>query len=288
MEDSRRNIQDDQVRPRLVASRRYAQEQLEIRVGKGRRLLGQTFDSIEQLAEAEREDRKWDTYNKDLLASLFENQSMVKRYERSNVFRLVFDEDNLEARVANFKTSLMDRIDWLDSLAERVIFFAEANEMTVPGSTSLPSSSPAESNSIFVVHGHDESARETVARFLERLGFKPIILHEQANRGLTIIEKFESNARVVFAVVLLTPDDECLGDSQSTKRARQNVVFELGYFFGTLGRGRVAALYKEGVELPSDVGGLAYIPFDGTTAWKLQLAQELKAVGLAVDMNRLL
>src|SRR6516165_635262 len=86
---------------------------------------------------------------------------------------------------------------------------------------------------VFVVHGHDEGAREGVARFLEKIGLTAIVLAEQPNRGRTIIEKFVDCAREVgFAVVVLTPDD--LGgvatDEAQKSRARQNVIFELGYF----------------------------------------------------------
>ena len=114
-----------------------------------------------------------------------------------------------------------------------------------------------------------------------------MILHEQANRGKTIIEKLESNSDVAFAVALLTPDD--VGGSALKSilkpRARQNVIFELGHFESKLGRDRVCILYTSGVELPSDYGGVAYVEMDRGGAWQYQLARELKAAGLEVDMN---
>ncbi|HET6332086.1 MAG TPA: nucleotide-binding protein, partial [Polyangiales bacterium] len=100
---------------------------------------------------------------------------------------------------------------------------------------------------VFVVHGRDESAKEAVARFLAKLDLEPIILHEQPNQGRTVIEKFEGSADVDFAVVLLTPDDTgelADGSGEPKPRARQNVIFELGYFVGRLGRSRVCALHK--------------------------------------------
>lgn len=144
-------------------------------------------------------------------------------------------------------------------------------------------------NSVFVVHGHDQ-ARESVARLLEHLGLKPIILHEQPDRGRTIIEKFESYAAVGFAVVLLTPDD--VGGNASDQpealkpRARQNVIFELGFFVAALGRRRVCALYKGDVELPTDYAGVVYTPMDPADGWQLKLARELKHAGLDVDLNK--
>ncbi len=143
-------------------------------------------------------------------------------------------------------------------------------------------------NSVFVVHGHDQ-ARESVARLLERLGLKPIILHEQPDRGRTIIEKFESYAAVGFAVVLLTPDDVggTADDPEELKpRARQNVIFELGFFVAALGRRRVCALYKGDVELPTDFAGVVYTPMDPADGWQLKLARELKHAGLDVDLNK--
>jgi len=147
---------------------------------------------------------------------------------------------------------------------------------------------PISGSKVFLVHGHDESAREGVARFLEKLKLEPIILHEQPNEGLTIIEKVERYSEVVFAIVLLTPDDlGALNEKNPTlkPRARQNVILELGYFLGKLGRNRMAALLKDEVEKPSDYDGVVYISMDKAGAWKLQLARELKTAGLNIDLN---
>jgi predicted nucleotide-binding protein len=146
------------------------------------------------------------------------------------------------------------------------------------------------SNKIFVVHGHDEAALQTVARFLEKLGLEAIILREQPDSGRTIIEKFEDYAdEVGFAVVLLTPDD--IAESSSTQgsgaRARQNVIFELGYFAGKLGRGRACLLRKGEVEIPSDLYGVIYTELDAGGGWKLKLVQELKATNLDFDANKM-
>ncbi|MGA2411558.1 MAG: nucleotide-binding protein, partial [Candidatus Binataceae bacterium] len=148
----------------------------------------------------------------------------------------------------------------------------------------------ARSRRVFVVYGHDDGPRETVARFLERIGFEPIILHGQANRGRTVIEKVEAHSDVGFAVVLLTPDDEgCLKGKTPQPRPRQNVLLELGYFVGRLGRANVCALKVGDMELPSDLGGVVWENFDGTAAgWKLALARELKAVGFKIDANKVL
>lgn len=143
------------------------------------------------------------------------------------------------------------------------------------------------SNKVFIVHGRDGEARESVARFLERMGFTAIILHEQANQGRTVIEKVEANGDVGFAVVLLTPDDEGrVVGGKLEPRARQNVLLELGYFIGRLGRSRVCALKRGDLEIPSDFAGVVWEPMDDKGAWKLALARELKAAGHEVDMNK--
>ncbi|MBD8483348.1 TIR domain-containing protein [Pseudomonas coleopterorum] len=144
------------------------------------------------------------------------------------------------------------------------------------------------SRRIFLVHGHDEGARETVARFLMQLGFDPIILHEQANRGGTVIEKIEAHGQVDFAVVLLTPDDEgCTKGATAEPRARQNVLLELGYFLGRLGRNRVCALKRGTLEIPSDFAGVVWESMDGNN-WKQALGRELEAAGHEIDWNKVM
>lgn len=146
------------------------------------------------------------------------------------------------------------------------------------------------SGKIFIVHGHDEVVRETVARFIQSLGLHPIILHEQTNQGRTIIEKLEYYGDVGYAIVLLTPDDVGGKNKDTLKsRARQNVVLELGYFVGYLGREHVCAiLSSDEIELPSDIFGIVYVKYYQGGEWKLELAKELKGIGFQVDMNKLL
>jgi predicted nucleotide-binding protein len=149
---------------------------------------------------------------------------------------------------------------------------------------------PANKN-VFVVHGHDQARMQAAARFIEKLGLNAIVLHEQASRGATIVEKLESHGDSAFAVVLLTPDD--VGGIANEPnvlrpRARQNVVLELGYFMARLGRKRTCALLVKDVEIPSDYSGVVYIPIDDTDAWKFHLAREFKAAGLPIDTSKIL
>ena len=163
-------------------------------------------------------------------------------------------------------------------------------EQQTPPSPATREKERKNTNEVFVIHGRDNEAKETVARFLEKLTLTPVILHEQPNEGRTIIEKFEQHAQVGFAVALLTPDDVgALRDSSNDlkPRARQNVVFELGYFLGRLGRKRVCALTKGNIEIPSDYDGVVYISLDDG-GWKMDLIRELKNVGFEVDANKAL
>lgn len=147
---------------------------------------------------------------------------------------------------------------------------------------------------IFVVHGHALDRLHELVRVLERATGRDVtVLHEQANGGGTILEKFEHHAAgASYAVVLLTADDlgaamAASAPEASRPRGRQNVIFELGFFFGKLGRERVAVLLDPAVEKPSDIDGLVYIGLDAGGAWKNRLAHELDNVGVRVDFARI-
>jgi predicted nucleotide-binding protein len=147
------------------------------------------------------------------------------------------------------------------------------------------------SNRVFVVHGHDEGMRESVARVLIKLGLEPVILHEQPDRGRTIIEKFYDYSDVGFAVVLLSPDDtgysNADGPDTARPRARQNVILELGFFLGKLGRGNVVALHRGHVEIPSDFSGVLFTPYVSGGDWPYKLTRELRVSGYQVSADDL-
>jgi predicted nucleotide-binding protein len=140
---------------------------------------------------------------------------------------------------------------------------------------------------VFIVYGHDQTARDGLELLLRRMGMRPIVLATVAAGGDTIIEKLETylgtEGNIGFACVLLTPDDEgnAVGEPAARRyRARQNVVLELGMVLARLGRSRVAILHKESVELPSDIHGLLYIPFkERVEEARTQLYRELENAG---------
>jgi len=204
-----------------------------------------------------------------------------------------FEKIRSDARYENdFTYARSSLLGMLEGLAADQRETEDAMAASSPsGPTPTRIAAPSLSKKVFMVHGHDNAAKEAVARFLERLGLEPVILHEQPNEGRTVIEKFEHHADVGFAVVLLTPDDVGAAASEPDKlkaRARQNVVLELGYFLGALRRSRVCALYKGGVEIPSDYQGVLYVEMDDKGGWRTRLAQELSNAGLKINIEALL
>lgn len=156
------------------------------------------------------------------------------------------------------------------------------------------STSPALSNKIFIVHGHDSELKNDVERFVHEIGLEPIILHRQADNGSTIIEKFERNSDVGYAFILLTPDEVAYTVDQlevpenkrkMENRVRPNVIFEFGYFVGKLGRLRVCCLHKGNVSTPSDLAGLVYKKIDGSIdSQAYAIIKELKAAGYTINV----
>lgn len=150
-------------------------------------------------------------------------------------------------------------------------------------------SSPALSNKVFIVHGHDTQLKNDVERFIHEIGLEPIVLHRQADKGNTVIEKFEENSDVGYAFILLTPDEVLMTteqlklneqDRSFEYRARPNVIFEFGYFVGKLGRSKVCCLHKGEVIIPSDLAGLVYKKVDESIdAQAYAIIKELKSAG---------
>lgn len=211
-------------------------------------------------------------YNRYATASRFDWPIMRGDMDHSRKVQYVADDRNRSIQLLSAA---------IDLLNERIEADAESQSSSVAAVVQKPVD---RSSRIFIVHGHDEASKEAVARFIAKLGYEPVILHEQANRGRTIIQKFRDEAADIgFAIVLMSPDDEMAAGS---KRPRQNVILELGFFLGALGPANVAALVRGDVETPSDFDGVLYIKVDDAGMWRMLLAKELKASGYDVDMNK--
>ena len=171
-------------------------------------------------------------------------------------------------------------------VATKLIFKTYLDEMEEDDARITEVQTKTAFDKVFIVHGHDGELKHSVARLVEKQGLQAIILSKQANKGKTIIEKFEENSDVSGAICLFTADDygHAKTDSNEQPRSRQNVVFEAGYFMGKLGRNRVIIIAENDVELPSDMQGIVYSNRDN---WELDALKEMKAMGYSVDLNKL-
>jgi len=137
---------------------------------------------------------------------------------------------------------------------------------------------------IFIIHGHDNEMKREVQLLLSRASLDDVVLHECPDKGRTIIDKIiEESEPACYAIALLSPDDS-LADGE--KRARQNVILEIGYFLGKLGKERVRLLKRGNVEVPSDLHGILYENYDETGSWKIKLLKEIQAVGIKLDIQK--
>lgn len=209
-----------------------------------------------------------------------------------------FDEKNATfKRISTIQTggngfSLKFVFDEIKSNVHLLLDKTEKMNSNVPVIKKEPVPTDIMTRKVFIVHGHDNEMKLSVARLLEKLDFEPIILSEQTDQGRTIIEKFEEESNVGFAVVLMSDEDDIgaeAGSSDYKPRARQNVILELGYFIGKLGRkNHVCVLKKGNVEVPSDILGIVYKSYSSNDdGWKFALAKELNASGYSVDLNKI-
>jgi predicted nucleotide-binding protein len=234
------------------------------------------------------EFEEWESNVQELLKEVFGGSGYLLRFRQLNIRPITYAMGGGRRWYAEPNQAWSTGLPQADKILAEAIEEAEVISGGAPNQAMTPPPQRAHGNKVFIVHGHDEGARETVARFLERLEVDAIVLHEKPTQGRTVVEKLEHYADVDFAVVLLTPDDVGRSENQREAlqaRARQNVILELGYFVGRLGRKKVCALYKGPLELPSDYLGVVYVPLDTAGGWRFQLAKELKSAGFTVDMN---
>ena len=273
--------------PNLVVSREDAKDRIKKQIEEGNELKELPISSEQHLEEAKAKYSKWTKYNKELLRRLFDNDSIVREYNQAIGVAVPF-MPKFAWHVNSFRKRVQDSITKLEAIVEKLDLIPVISEEKSTERRIKPLVDRG--NKIFIAHGRDEAAKQELARLIEKLDLKAIILHEQPNKGRTVIEKFEDYSNVGFAIVLLTPDDIAAPANRKedmTPRARQNVILELGFFLGKLGRKNVCALYKENVEIPSDYQGVLFVAMDEQGGWKLPLAREMKAAGIPIDMDKL-
>ena len=270
-----------EILPKLLVNGKEAERKIQERIDKGQQFHDRQINSKDELDKAKADFKKWSNYNETLLCKLFDSSSIANTYTIYSRRSVFLTSQSLNAEIGDYQKDVSKAVSHLEGICDQLELFDE------------PAAIPPHilGDDIFIVHGRDDGPKETVARFLEKLDLKVTILHEQPSEGQTIIEKLEKYAdKAGFAIVLLTPDDiGALKDKiedKSQPRARQNVVFELGYFIGKLGRESVCPLFKGEIEKPSDIDGVIYVPMEGE-GWKLQLGKEMKNAGFPVDMNKI-
>ena len=255
------------------------------------RLLDKILE-MKQLSEDSPKFEKWQRDTRVAIGKIFGEASRnVKEFEEIFFHPSVsyFDMPDSEFQ-ASYLSGLDSATAMLESMIDEIDEDWPDDSPTQNPSSAQVNDRPS-SNEVFVIHGRDEGTKNTVARYLEQLKLHTVILAEQSNQGQTIIEKVEQHAHVGFAVALLTPDDA--GSLQTdtnnlSPRARQNVIFELGFFIGRLDRKNVCALTIGEVDIPSDYAGVAYIPLDDSDGWKMKLFKELESAGLPVNPKDML
>jgi predicted nucleotide-binding protein len=246
----------------------------------GRRIL---YDEKQKNVFFDAQSR-WDKRNKEILQRSFNapNNKYFHEYEMIYIPIITTDTDI----VAEEKDDIRRKINFMKSIIEDLDLITGIDEGLSPVAKNKQT---IDSKRIFIVHGHDELKKQTLARFIEQIGLSPIILHEQVDMGQTIIEKLETNSSDVrAAVILLTSDDIGQGREEKTAhlRARQNVVLELGFFWGKLGRDHVFIIMDDDLEKPGDIDGIIYNKFSGD--WKIRLCKFLKQLNVPFDMTRIL
>lgn len=182
------------------------------------------------------------------------------------------------------KSHMPDNIHQFNS--QFMEYFRDALQDIVKAEKVDPSSDVENNNAnkIFIIHGHDEAMKKDVQLLLSRAELDDVVLHERPDIGRTIIDKLiEESSPACYAIALLSPDDIT---GEGLYRARQNVILEIGYFLGKLGKSKVRLLKKGGIEIPTDLSGILYTHYDESGSWKIRLLKEMKEVGIEIDIEK--
>ena len=266
----------------LIKPRDIFKQELLDRISIGEELYSRQIQTLEQLEQLDKEFSNWDDFNEELIKQAFNNQNIDFHYEYSHLNRMVGFHDfakGIRTNTPAYKLKISkEKIDNCMTNLKRLVDKLPLIEQD----SSISSFQTKEKifyNRGFIVHGHNDTRKLEVARFIENdLRLKATILHEQPSKGRTIIEKFENYSNVDFAVAIWTADDDGKNkkEAELKDRARQNVIFETGFFIGKLGRQNVIVLHEVGVEIPSDYNGVIFIRLSDN--WKNDLRKEIDAI----------
>lgn len=279
-------------RTALIISREAFKSALIEQISKGKQLSSTNIQTEEQLNLLAKDFGLWDDYNEEFFKSSFNNPQNEHKYAYEHTGTLIGVEDvfrgaNIHNPNHRYKT-LIQRIEAKTGQLESILGRAELihSEVETPIMRSIVNESSALSPTVFIIHGHDEEMKRSVQLFLNRGELQDIVLHERPDKNRTVIEKLiEEGANASYVIALLSPDDV---QEDGTVRARQNVVLEIGYFIGKLGRENVRLLRRGDTIIPSDLQGILYDNYDTEGAWRIKLAKEIKAVGLPINIENII
>lgn len=281
----------DQMSTELTTPKEEFIKVLDTRITMGNEIYARHVTSQEAFKKNREDFSNWNDYNSEYLKHAFnkEYNEYKKRYDDAGSFpfRIIGAETSPAEELKEFKDKVNYKLDNLKKLRAKTDLLKSAIQEKYAISEKVPS---LDKSQVFIVHGHDETAKTKTARFIEKLGLNPIILHEQASGSKTVIEKIEAYSNVGFGIVLYTACDVGAKAEDNPKyrsRARQNVVFEHGFLIGKIGRENVCALVKGEIETPNDISGVVYVKMDDDDAWHLKIARELRNSGYEIDLNKL-
>lgn len=260
------------------------------RINIGNELMKKHIQSESDFEKLEFDYGIWNNYNSEYLKQKFSQPSneYKKSYDLAGQSVYVIF---LSRGSSDTITDLKDRIKLKIANLNKLYEVADLLPSTGNDIHDNKQETIKDRKSVFIVHGHDEVAKIKTARFIQTIGLNPIILHEQANSGNTIIEKIEENSNVGFGLILYTACDIGTNSNEPNNlknRARQNVVFEHGFLIGKIGRKNVCALVKGEIEIPNDISGIVYVNMDDDDAWFLKIAKELVNAGYNIKLGNLL
>jgi len=262
-------------RAQLLRTRRAIEADISEQIRKGRAIKGRTVWGHKDVDASEERERTWSKVNEGLLANSFDTELFLNEYQALKLFYPP-DGTGYGKRDDALADRISKRISELDSIRDQLRFMREADPSQQRTILAAPLH-PSVGVTVFIVHGHDDGARDAVTLFVKNLGLTPIVLQEKPNEGVSIDRKLENYSNVDHAIVILTPDDGA--------NPRPNVILELGWFRRALGNEKVSILYKEGCNIPSDVGGVERTLMDRHGGWRQKIARDLKARGINIDAD---
>jgi predicted nucleotide-binding protein len=275
-----------QSRVHLARSKESVKKQLNDQIEKIKSQLLVLPTNRAQLEDDVFRAEHWRIYNEELLSRSFtehDNKYLIdyKNLSIKYPFKINPDERIWSFLLDEFAAASRKHITYLEAVIAVIDMFDEKEESSPAPKVEFKSvpQVTTPSRKVFIIHGRNSEVKNSVARFIEKeMKLETVILHEEPSKGLTVIDKFEKHSDVGFAVALWTKDDLGRHNEETTwkDRARQNVIFETGFFIGKLGRSKVLVLFQEGIEIPTDYSGVIMIPYSGH--WKYELEKEIKAI----------